>query len=134
MEGQELTHEAGTSPIPQPQEQAAVTYPKPGTQPDHFFESAQDELMKVETISYPNGGKSKRAVLSDGRIAVSRRLKGHDMVEASKVAAGNQEKVQPAVAAIATKVNDQPIVIEQLLDMWGDDFNVIKYMSSDLNF
>lgn len=132
MEGQNLELENKTeTPM---QQVPAKVYPAPGTTPDHFYESAVDEEMGIETITYPNGGKSKRAVLSDGRVAITRRIKGKDMIEAGKLANGAQEKVRSAMASVATKIDGMPLFHDDLLNMWSNDFSVINAMSNDLNF
>jgi len=132
MEGQNLDLQEKTS-VAQTEAPAKV-YPIPGSQPEHVFEDANDEAMGIETISYPNGGKSKRVVLSDGRIAITRRVKGKDMIEAGKLAGQSVEKVNAAVAAVATKIDDQPLILDDLLNMWGMDFALISAMSNNLNF
>lgn len=98
------------------------------------FEDADEETIGIETCHYPNGGKSKRYKLSDGREAISHKLKGKDSVAVSRMAGGDKDKYQAAVAATCTKVDGKPLVIEDLMEMYFNDFTKITNVASSLNF
>jgi hypothetical protein len=104
------------------------------TDPQWVVANDNDALFGIETIEYPNGGKCKRATLSDGRVAVVRRLKGSDKKSIDRITNGNSEDVQDAMAVVATKIGDQSIVIEDLREMWFDDSTLIDIMNGGLNF
>jgi hypothetical protein len=100
----------------------------------YHFEDAQDETMEIWTKNYENGSKTKRCALSDGRIANCRRLKGKDNALIQRLTNSDSAKVQLAVAALSTQIDDKDVVIEDLEGLWYNDFTKILAMSSSINF
>lgn len=98
-----------------------------------YFADEEDKASGIETIEYPNGGKSKRATLSGGKVAVMRRLKGFESVNAGKIA-GEESKVYPAMIAVATKFDGVEILMEDVLNFWTNDYIKLQLMNQKLNF
>lgn len=107
---------------------------KPGDFQKWFYEDESDETMGIKTMTYPNGSKIKMAVLSDGRTAQCRKLKGKDQMAIQRITDGDKTKLQNALASIATKIDDKPIVVEDLDELWYPDYTKIIAMSSNINF
>lgn len=99
-----------------------------------FTESEKDEAMGIETMCYENGSLCKRCTLNDGRVAVSRLLKGKDRTYLSRITGGDSTKVQDAIVAMSTKINDKDLIIEDLDELWFNDFTKIQVMASSINF
>jgi hypothetical protein len=99
-----------------------------------FTEDESDEALGIETMHYENGSITKRCTLSDGRIAISHRLKGKDRELIRRITGGESSKVQDAVACLSTKIDDKAIVLEDLADMWFNDATKISTMASTINF
>lgn len=97
------------------------------------FENEKDDLFKVETKRYDNGQVMKRCTLSDGRVAISRKLKGSDLKEVRRLTGGDSEKYQNAIVAKCVTLDDKPITIEEIDDLWMDDATKIVMMAS-INF
>lgn len=102
---------------------------------DWFYADDNEKEMGIETIEYENGGKSKRVTLSDGRVAISRRLKGKDREQIKRLAGGDGAgKMQDAVIALSTKINDKDMVMEDLDTLWYDDVTKVQTIALSINF
>ena len=101
---------------------------------DWYSESENDLALSIETKKYSNGNLVKRCFLSDGRVAICRELTGADCVESDKISQSKQELVYSAMMALSAKIDDKPVVLEDLLQMKAKDFNRIKIMTVTLNF
>lgn len=99
-----------------------------------IFENEDDKTLGIETANYDNGGKVKRITLSTGEIALVRKLKGSDMRQVDMITGTKRENALPALMAVATKINDRPIVMEELDNFWAPDYNKIKMAVTELNF
>lgn len=102
-------------------------------EPEWIFETDDDKELGIETRRYSNGQIMKRAKLSDGRTAVARRLKGFDVREIQKVMGNDSGKYQNAVIARCLTIDDAKVVIEDVEQMWMDDYNTILALAS-INF
>lgn len=98
------------------------------------FENEGDEVLGIQTKTYPNGNKVKQITLSDGRIATVRTLFGRDNVEITRRLDGKEEKYENALMSVAVKIDDKDLVIEDLDDIPFKDYNKIKIANSRLNF
>lgn len=72
--------------------------------------------------------------LSTGALCKVVALKGRDMVQAQRVADGDQAKIMFALTAIATTINGQQIVVEELEDMPLSDALKIQQAFGEINF
>lgn len=99
-----------------------------------FVESEADETMGIETFHYENGAITKRCKLKNGSVAVCNLLKGKDRTNISRITGGDATKAQDAIIALATKINDKPIVIEDMDNLWFNDFTKIQMMATSINF
>lgn len=97
------------------------------------FENESDKLLGIETLAGENGNKLKRATLSDGRVAVVERLKAKDVKAIQRQMAGNPENFQQSVIAASLKVNGEKVVVEELDEIWMNDYTVILAMA-EINF
>lgn len=104
---------------------------KPG---EFYFENEEDKTMGIETCDYENGSKVKRCTLSDGRIAISRRLKGKDRLLIKRLIGDQKERMEDAVTALSTKIDDKEIVFEDIDNLWFNDAMAIQTMATMLNF
>lgn len=111
----------------------ANVYPKP-TSDGYFFENDTDEAMSIETTTHENGNQSKRIKLSDNRIAIVRELKGSEVEQTSRLHQGKEELAVMATATLATKINGEKVIMEELADMRGRDYNKIRTAVAQLNF
>lgn len=93
--------------------------------PEWKFENDDDKDSGIETKRYNNGQILKRAKLSDGRMAVARRLKGFDAREIQKQIAGDAHKYQAAVMARCLTIDDKKVVIEDIEQLWLDDYTTV---------
>jgi urease accessory protein UreE len=108
-------------------------YPKQTT--DGFsYNDEDDELMKIETNTYENGKQVKRVTLRDGRKAIIRMLKAWEMEESQRFHKNNQELLLIAVAAKAIKIDDKPVLFEDIKEMDAPDWVSIKGAVALLNF
>lgn len=98
------------------------------------MENENDAVLSIETKKYPNGNLVKRCVLSTGKTAVCRELTGADCIEADKITQKEPELATAALMAVATRIDDKPIVVEDLLILKARDFTRIKAMTVALNF
>lgn len=115
-------------------EQEKKVFPVDTTDGFQYLDES-DETMTVETKTYENGNVVKRVTLSDGRKAIVRELKAWETEEeASKFHQNNKTMVEMAIATIATKINDQPVIFEDIREMKAKDWNKIKYASALVNF
>jgi hypothetical protein len=103
------------------------------TEPQWQFENDTDKELGIETITYPNGARSKRCKLSDGKEVVTRMLKGKDAKDIQRLTDKDAEKFQHAIIAVSTKIDDKAIVIEELDELWYADYTKILAMAS-INF
>ena len=103
-------------------------------QNEWYTDSAADESMSIETFNYENGAITKRCKLKDGRLAVCHLLKGKDRTNIARITGGDATKTQDAIVALATKINDKPIVIEDMDNLWFNDFTRIQMMATSINF
>jgi hypothetical protein len=97
------------------------------------FENDDDKELGIETKRYDNGQIMKRAKLSDGRTAVARRLKGFDAREIQKQLNGDANNYRDAVIARCLTINEQKVVVEDVIQMWMDDYNTVLALAS-INF
>lgn len=102
-------------------------------EPVFYFADKEDEAMGIETHVYPNGNMIKRVRVSKG-VAVVRELLGVDMTDVERLTDGDQGKVFPAMIAVATKIEGQGIVMEDVLQYKAKDYNRLKIAVSALNF
>lgn len=94
-----------------------------------FYESDTDEVLGIETIIYENGGKCKRCTLSDGRVAQARRLKAKDAIAIKRITGNEEDKYKNAVICESTTIDDKKIIIEDIDEMWHDDYIRMSSMS-----
>ena len=99
-----------------------------------FTEDETDEAMGIETMHYDNGGVSKKCVLKDGRIVHTWLLNGKDRVMLKRITNGDSSKVQDAIIALSTTINDKALVIEDIDELWFNDLTKIQTMASSINF
>jgi hypothetical protein len=99
-----------------------------------FTEDETDDAMGIETFLHNDGGISKRCKLKDGRQVVCHSLKGKDSVNIKRITGGDSSKVQDAVTALSTRIDDKPIVIEDLSELWFNDYTKVQMMCSSINF
>lgn len=103
------------------------------TNNEWIFENETDKELGIETCHYENGQVCKRARLSDGRLAQSRKLKGADAKEINRIVSGNSEKYQLAIAAKCLMVDDKPVTVEDIEELWMDDYNTVMVLAA-VNF
>lgn len=101
--------------------------------PEWFFETDDEKESGIETKKYDNGSILKRVKLSDGRVAVCRRLKGFDMQEITRQMAGKAENYQNAVMARSITIDEQKIVVDDITQVWMDDYTLLLSIAS-INF
>lgn len=112
----------------------AVVYPKP-TSDGFFFSDDTNEAMGIESQVYDNGKEVRRVTLSDKRIAIVRQLTGKEMgADVPRLAGKSQEDVQFAMVAIATKIDDKGLPIEEVKEMLGKDYVKLQSANSQINF
>lgn len=99
-----------------------------------FFESETDQTFGIETFLYENGGCSKRVKLKDGKEAVCRLLKGKDRVQLNRITNGEAGKMQDAITALSTTIDGKAIVLEDLDNMWFNDYTKVQMMAGSINF
>lgn len=85
-------------------------------------------------ITYTNGHKVLLVTLSDGRIATIRELLAEDSEKAARIAGNSAEKASLALSTIATTINGQTVVIEDMAKMKMKDYNKIAEANAELNF
>lgn len=105
----------------------------PVTEEGWGYANDNDKLLGIESKEYDNGQRMRRSKLSDGRIAVARRLKGKDGDEIQRMISGNADKYKDAVIAKCVTIDGNPIVMEDLSEMWLEDVNAITMLAS-VNF
>lgn len=115
-------------------EQLEKTFPTEKDVNGFFFESAEDEEMNIRTAVYENGSKVKQSVLSNGKTAVVRELKGKDSIQISRLMGKDKERYSSASITLATKIDGMEYVIEDIENLKMKDYNLLVAMNSDLNF
>lgn len=76
----------------------------------------------------------KELTLSDGRVCKVKALTGRAMRDAQRTADSDTSKVMFALTAIATTIDGNPIVMEDLEDMPLKDALKIQEAFSSINF
>lgn len=109
------------------------TYPKQ-TEDGYFFESAEHEAISLETKIHENSRPVHRVKLSDGRVAVIRKLKGKDVELTNRIHQGDDKLVIPSIIAVATTIDGENKVMEDFLEMDAPDYNKIRQANLRLNF
>jgi uncharacterized protein YbjQ (UPF0145 family) len=108
-------------------------YPKTTT--DGFeYSDESEEALGIETKTYENGNLVKRVKLTDGRIAIIRELNGKDVELSSRIHGNDKDKVLMAMCSVATRINENAIVIEDLELMKAKDYQKIRIACALLNF
>lgn len=102
-------------------------------EPKWFYEDDTDKELGIETLVSDGGNKSKRCTLTDGRIAVVQRLKARDLKMIRRQMGGEADKFQEAVIAASVTINNEKVIIEEMDDIWMDDYTKILAMAS-INF
>jgi hypothetical protein len=102
------------------------------------FEDKEDEVMGIETATYPNGNQVKRLKLSNGKTAFVRELIGSDSVKIDKAILANggdrEEQYYAALFHHAVKVDGQQLPMEDFAVMKMKDYTKIKLAVNALNF
>lgn len=115
-------------------EEKKTTYPtKPGAD-GFYFENSEEQAIGVETKVYDNGNLVKRAKLSNGKVAVIRELLGKDNKDIFKTIGDKSDGFLNASIACATKIDDQPVLMEDIDFMKMKDVNKLTAMHQALNF
>lgn len=101
---------------------------------EDYTASEADEAMGIKTRKYENGSITKSCVLSDGRKAVCRRLRGKDRIIIKRIIGDNKERMEDAVIAVSTKIDDKDLVLEDIDELWFNDATVLQAMALSINF
>lgn len=78
--------------------------------------------------------KEKEITLPSGSVAVIKRGKGIDTIEATKVAGGAQELYLPALISRVTKIDGKSLVLEDITELDADDYHALLAEVTDINF
>lgn len=97
------------------------------------FASEEDQVLGIETCRYENGQTLKRVKLSDGRIAIARRMKGKDAKFINRKTGGDTEKFQNAMASECVEIDGKKLTPEELDELWYEDYTNIMSIAS-VNF
>lgn len=123
------------TPAAEQQNEEVKVYPTAPDTDGFFFQDAEEEALGISTKTYEDNGKTvKKVLLSNNRVAIVRELNGAEGIHAKKQTGKDGTKLQEAFAAFATRVDDKPINIDELLAMKAKDCNRITIASSLLNF
>lgn len=110
------------------------TYPLP-TSDGFFFEDEGNEVFKIESHVYENGNEVRRVTLSTGKVAIVRELNGLETGrDVERLCKGERENYQFAMIAIATKIGDTGLTMEDVKEMKGKDFTKLQVANAQINF
>lgn len=109
------------------------------TQPDkdgYFYATPEEEEQQIRTKRYDNGATTKTLSLSDGRVAVVRKLRGRDFVETSKVIRNNNSMdFETTNMSQAVEIDGKKQPPEFYLDdLFQMDYAKLMVAFSSLNF
>ena len=115
----------------------AKVYPTTPDTDGFYLESLQDEFMNVHTKKYDNGSVVKKVLLRNGRIAIVREMERTEMKRVHSLAGDtstDNDRYTAALIAVCTKIDDQEIIMEDVLEYKAKDFSRLTYASQTLNF
>ena len=110
-----------------------ANFPKNSTDEFQYLDESE-EALGLETKTHENGHQVKRVKLSNGSVAIIRELNGKDVEFTSRLHNNEKEKVIMSMTAVATKIDGQDIVIEDLEVMKAKDYNKLRMACALLNF
>lgn len=89
---------------------------------------------KAIQVVYSNGHKVLKVTLSTGKEAVIREMTAGEMEQASRLSGNNETDAQFALAALATKIGGEYLLLEDFKAMKMKDYNRILECNYELNF
>lgn len=112
------------------------TWPTAPDQDGYYFATAEEQEQRILTKDYENGSQTKQVTLSNGKVAVVRKLKGRDFVETKKqVQADKSSDFETVNMAVATKIDGEQYPPEFYLDdLFQNDYSLILVAYGYLNF
>lgn len=118
--------------IPPPQE---VTYPTAPDADGFYTESADDQLLDIQTKVYDNGNKIKKTILkSINKTAVVRELIAKETKDIQRYMGKDEEKYMTAGVCVSTSIDGAKETFEFFETMKMKDSNKLISMFQDLNF
>lgn len=110
-------------------------YPTPPDSDGFFYEDEENEALKIESQKYENGKEVRRVTLSDGKKAIVRQLTGSEMgTTVNRLIGNNKDDYQYAMVAVAAKIDDKGLMLEDVKDMLGKDYIKLQAANSQINF
>ena len=100
-------------------------------------QAAIEELdTAIEKIKTKDGTDARKVELSDGRVAIVRRLKGRDMVETRNIVKSDKSlDFETVNMSVATEIDGKRYPPEHYLDeMYQADYALISVAYAELNF
>ena len=84
-------------------------------------QAAQTATGQTQTTQAPSQANGNSVTLSDGRVALVRRGKGRDLLEASRRSGTDVSRAQFEILSILTTINGQPASFDDLMNMDMND-------------
>jgi hypothetical protein len=109
-------------------------YPSIPAEDGFFYESEDEEALKIETKIHENGNKTKKTILQNGKVAIVRELSGRDTKAVTRFVGKDEERFQTAGITIATTIDGKPETFEFFEGLKWKDSNRLLMMFSELNF
>jgi hypothetical protein len=110
--------------------------PEAGTQPDADAATPGAGTASVSGAAAPGTTAPPPAALpaggvtlSDGRVAVVRRGKGRDMLEASRRSGTDLSRIQFDLLSVLTLIDGQPLHFDELMEMDMEDISELMLAS-----
>ncbi|MFA7616912.1 MAG: hypothetical protein WCY16_10070 [Weeksellaceae bacterium] len=118
------------------EEKPVKIYPSEPDSDGFFFVSPEEEEQGIKTRDYKNGSAVKQMTLSNGKIALIRKLKGRDFVETKKrIQNDNTLDFETANMSVAVSIDGKQEPVEFYLDdLWQGDYAKLMIAYSGLNF
>lgn len=116
-------------------EKVVKVYPTPPDQDGFYFETENEEIMGIQTKEYENGNLVKKVPLRKGKFATVRELDRKELRKVYEIAGGNdKDRLVSALIAMSTKIDDQELIMEDVLEYKAKDYSRLSLAAQALNF
>jgi len=121
---------------PVTQASSGKCYPAPADKDGFYYASRDEEISGILTKDYENGSAVKKVTLSNGSVAVVRKLRGRDFIETKKsIQSDSTMDFETVNMSQATEIDGKRQPPEYFLDnLFQSDYAKVMVTYGSLNF